>query len=195
VHEVEFRSLVDQTFQTSPAGSTLTLLQFTLITAVWAKTSFFVPPELFPTGKKIGEVFLEASRNCLSSYVDADLDSPCADSITVRYLHSNSLHTCARPNASWQVFGEAMRLAQRMRLYDENSYTSVPPMEADKRRRIFWHLYVGDKSLGVLRGMPITLCDYSFEDGLTVAYPSAENDEYVIKIQERRGREFLHLLC
>jgi hypothetical protein len=43
--------------------------------------------------------------------------------------------------------------------------------------------------------MPITLCDYSFEDGLTVAYPSAENDEYVIKIQERRGREFLHLLC
>jgi hypothetical protein len=48
------------------------------------------------------------------------------------------------------------------------------------RRNAFWHIYVGDKSLAVLRSMPITIHDYSFDEGITTAYPSNEHNEYVV---------------
>jgi hypothetical protein len=138
-----------------------------------------MPSELFPVGKSLAETFLEASRSCLADYSETDLENPCADSITIRYLHSNCLHTNARPMISWHVFGEALRLVQRMRLHDENSYLSLDPIEAEMRRNAFWQIYSGDKSLAVLRSMPMTVTDYAFAEGITVALPSTEDNEYV----------------
>jgi hypothetical protein len=179
VHERSFRGLLNQYFGTSPPGATLTESAFTLITAVCAKVCFFVPSDLFPAGDHLAETFLEASRSCLASYAEVDLQNPCADSITVRYLHSNCLHTCARSVLSWHVFGEAVRLVQRMRLHDEDSYASLPLIEANMRRNAFWMVYTGDKSLAVLRSMPITISNYSFENPITTAYPSSEQNECV----------------
>ncbi|KAL6408514.1 Transcription factor [Ilyonectria robusta] len=179
VHEPTFRHTLNQARSSSPPGASLTESNFTLITAVCAKVCFFVPSELFPVGARLAEPFLEASRSCFSTYAEADLENPCADSITIRYLHSNCLHTCARSVISWHVYGEAVRLAQRMRLHDEDSYVSLPPIEAEMRRNAFWHLYVGDKSLAVLRSMPMTLYEYSFDEGITAAYPSVEQNEFV----------------
>jgi hypothetical protein len=179
VHERSFRGLLNQYFGTSPPGATLTESAFTLITAVCAKVCFFVPSDLFPAGDHLAETFLEASRSCLASYAEVDLQNPCADSITVRYLHSNCLHTCARSVLSWHVFGEAVRLVQRMRLHDEDSYASLPLIEANMRRNAFWMVYTGDKSLAVLRSMPITISNYSFENPITTAYPTSEQNECV----------------
>ncbi|KAJ5970192.1 uncharacterized protein N7479_000110, partial [Penicillium vulpinum] len=179
VHEPSFRHSLNQAFGTSPPGVSLTQYAFTLITALCAKVCFFVPSDLFPIGRCLADTFLEASRSCLASFTDADYENPCADSITIRYLHSNCLHTCARPMVSWNVFGEAVRLVQRMRLHDEDSYASLPTLEADKRRNAFWQVYIGDKSLAVLRSMPITIYDYSFEEGITTTYPLSGQNECV----------------
>ncbi|KAF7549514.1 hypothetical protein G7Z17_g6334 [Cylindrodendrum hubeiense] len=180
VHEASFRHSLDQFFDPSPPDAPLAQSTFTLITAVCAKVCFFMPPDLFPVGNSLAETFLQASRSCLASYSDADLENPCADSITIRYLHSNCLHTCARPSVSWHVFGEAVRLVQRMRLHDEDSYALLPQIEADMRRNAFWHVYIGDKSLAVLRSMPIIIYDYSFEEGITTAYPSSEQNDWTL---------------
>ncbi|KAK4860800.1 hypothetical protein LT330_004531 [Penicillium expansum] len=180
VHESSFRHSLNQAVGTSPAGVSLTDHAFTLITAVCAKVCFFMPSDLFPIGGCLAETFLEASRSCLASFTDADFENPCADSITIRYLHSNCLHTCARPMVSWNVFGEAVRLVQRMHLHDEDSYASLPAIEANKRRNAFWQIYLGDKSLAVLRSMPITICDYSFEEGITTTYPLNDQNELTV---------------
>ncbi|KAL2848859.1 heterokaryon incompatibility protein-domain-containing protein [Aspergillus pseudoustus] len=180
VHEPKFRRSLYQTLAASPHATTLTQVDFTLLTAVCAKACFFMPPDLFPIGNSLAEIFLEASRSCLAVYAETDLENPCADSITIRYLHSNCLHTNAKPMIAWHVFGEALRLVQRMRLHDENSYASLDPVEAEMRRRAFWQVYAGDKSLGVLRSMPISITDYAFENRITAAYPLIDDDGLTI---------------
>ncbi|KAJ0417762.1 hypothetical protein BJY00DRAFT_197680 [Aspergillus carlsbadensis] len=180
VHEPTLRHSLSQALSTNPRAFSMTQSEFTLLTAVCAKVCFFMPSELFPIGKSLAETFLDASRSCLADYSETDLENPCADSITIRYLHSNCLHTNARPMISWHVFGEALRLVQRMRLHDENSYISLDPIEAEMRRNAFWQIYSGDKSLAVLRSMPITVTDYAFVEGITAAIPPTEDNELTL---------------
>lgn len=59
-----------------------------------------------------------------------------------------------------------------MRLYDESSLEGLHPIEAELRRRAFWIVYMGDKSAAILNNRPITMHKYSFESGITTAYPT-----------------------
>ncbi|KAF1964027.1 hypothetical protein BU23DRAFT_83631 [Bimuria novae-zelandiae CBS 107.79] len=177
VHEPSVRNTVNQALGTAPPGASPTLSAFSLLTAVCAKVCFFVPSNLFPIGSSLAETFLEASRSSFSSHADADLEDPCADSITIRLLHSNCLHTSAQTAVSWHVFGEAVRLVQRMHLHDEETYTPLSPIEAGMRRNAFWQVYIGDKSLAVLRSMPVSIHSYSFDESITTAYPLSDRDE------------------
>ncbi|OAA50637.1 Zn(2)-C6 fungal-type DNA-binding domain protein [Metarhizium rileyi] len=158
-----------------PGGETLACWHdatFTLITAVCAEAAFLLPKDLFPEGETVADLFLQASRDCLKSYLEVDLESPNANSITIRYFHSNCVHAAGKPKYSWHIFGEATRLAQVMRLYDETSLEGLPHVESELRRRAFWIVYMGDKSAAILNNRPITMHKYSFETGVTTAYPT-----------------------
>ncbi len=150
---------------------------FTLITAVCAEAAFLLPKDIFPEGESVADIFLQASRTCLHDYLEADLEHPNASSVTIRYFHSNCLHAAGKPKFSWHIFGEATRLAQVMRLHDETSYEGLYPIEAEMRRRVFWIVYMGDKSAAILNSRPITMHKYSFESGITAAYPSGTEEE------------------
>ncbi|KAL3444213.1 hypothetical protein BJX65DRAFT_311177 [Aspergillus insuetus] len=150
---------------------------FTLITAVCAEAAFLLPKELFPEGDAVSDIFLKASRNCLNSYIEADLESPNASSIAIRYFHSNCIHAAGKPKYSWHIFGEATRLAQVMQLHEESSLEGLLPIEAELRRRAFWIVYMGDKSAAILNNRPITIHRFSFESSITTAYPSGLDDE------------------
>lgn len=150
---------------------------FTLITAVCAEAGFLLPKDIFPNGETVADVFLQASRSCLAEYLETDLENPNASSITIRYFHSNCVHASGKPKFSWHIFGEATRLAQVMRLHDESSYEGLYPIEAEMRRRVFWIVYMGDKSAAILNNRPITMHKYSFECGVTAAYPAGIEEE------------------
>ncbi|POR36975.1 Uncharacterized protein TPAR_02822 [Tolypocladium paradoxum] len=150
---------------------------FTFITAVCAEAAFLLPKDLFPEGETVADVFLEASRDCLSHYLEADLESPNANSITIRYFHSNCVHAAGKPKYSWHIFGEATRLAQVMRLHEEASLEDLYPIEAELRRRAFWIVYMADKSAAILNNRPITIHKFSFESGITTAYPTGLEDQ------------------
>jgi hypothetical protein len=150
---------------------------FTLITAVCAEAAFLLPKDLFPEGDRVSEIFLKASRNCLNSYIESDLESPNASSIAIRYFHSNCIHAAGKPKYSWHIFGEATRLAQVMQLHEESSLEGLLPIEAELRRRAFWIVYMGDKSAAILNNRPITIHRFSFESSITIAYPSGLDDE------------------
>lgn len=149
---------------------------FTLLTAVCAEAAFLLPKDLFPEGESVANIFLQASRTCLQSYLEADLESPNANSVAIRYFHSNCIHASGKPNYSWHIFGEATRLAQVMQLYQESSMEGLFPIEAEMRRRAFWIVYMGDKSAAILNNRPITLHKFSFEEGITTAYPTGIED-------------------
>ncbi|EKJ75660.1 hypothetical protein FPSE_04161 [Fusarium pseudograminearum CS3096] len=150
---------------------------FTLITAVCAEAAFLLPKDLFPEGQSVADIFLNASRACLNQFLEAELESPNANSITIRYFHSNCLHAAGKPKYSWHIFGEATRLAQVMQLNLETSLEGLQPVEAELRRRAFWIVYMGDKSAAILNNRPITIHKFSFEAGITTAYPSGIEDE------------------
>lgn len=155
---------------------------FTLVTAVCAEAAFLLPKDIFPNGETVADVFLQASRSCLAGYLEADLENPGASSITIRYFHSNCVHASGKPKFSWHIFGEATRLAQVMRLHDEASYEGLYPVEAEMRRRVFWIVYMGDKSAAILNNRPITMHKYSFECGVTAAYPAGIEEEAQVPI-------------
>lgn len=150
---------------------------FTLITALCAEAAFLLPKDIFPEGEGVADVFLQASRTCLNDYLEADLEHPNASSVTIRYFHSNCLHASGKPKFSWHIFGEATRLAQVMRLHDETSYEGLYPIEAEMRRRVFWIVYMGDKSAAILNNRPITMHKYCFETGITTAYPTGIDED------------------
>jgi hypothetical protein len=177
VHETTFRNLLSRVLSDHPQGKSLTEPAFCLITAVCAKVAYFSPSDIFEDGADLAELFLNASRDSLKSYSDYDLENPDANSIIIRYLHSNCLHTSARRKLSWHVFGEAIRLTQLLRLQDESSLENLPPIEAELRRRAFWLLYTGDKSLSMLTNMPITMHECFFDKGITTAYASGAEHE------------------
>ncbi|PNY22937.1 Uncharacterized protein TCAP_07035 [Tolypocladium capitatum] len=145
---------------------------FAFITAVCAEAAFLLPKDLFPEGEPVADVFLDASRDCLNHYLEADLESPNANSITIRYFHSNCVHAAGKPKYSWHIFGEATRLAQVMRLHEEASLEGLYPIEAELRRRAFWIVYMGDKSAAILNNRPITIHKFSFQSAITTAYPT-----------------------
>lgn len=150
---------------------------FTLITAVCAETAFLLPKEIFPEGETIAEIFLEASRSCLFTYLEADLEHPNVNSVAIRYFHSNCMHAAGKPRFSWHIFGEATRLAQALQMHDEESIQRLDPLEAEFRRRVFWIIYIGDKSAAILNSRPITIHKFSFEAGITVGYPTGFEDD------------------
>ncbi|KAH7237984.1 hypothetical protein B0J15DRAFT_569805 [Fusarium solani] len=153
---------------------------FTLITAVCAEAAFLLPKDLFPEGQSVGDIFLTTSRNCLNHYLEADLENPNANSIAIRYFHSNCLHAAGKPKYSWHIFGEATRLAQVINLHQETSLEGLLPIEAKLRRRAFWIVYMGDKSAAILNHRPITIHKFSFELGITTEYPTGIEDEHSI---------------
>jgi hypothetical protein len=153
---------------------------FTLITATCAEAAFLLPNDIFPEGETIADIFLQASRNCLNSYLEADLEYPNANSVAIRYFHSNCLHAAGKPKFSWHIFGEATRLAQVMQLHEEASLEGLLPVEAELRRRAFWIVYIGDKSAAILNNRPITIHKFSFESGITTAYPTGIDDEMAV---------------
>jgi hypothetical protein len=150
---------------------------FSLLTAVCAEAAFLLPKDLFPEGPACGEIFLHASRSCLANYLEADLEAPNANSVAIRYFHSNCVHAAGKPKYSWHIFGEATRLAQVMQLHQESSLEGLLPIEAELRRRAFWIVYMGDKSAAILNSRPITIHRFSFESGITTAYPTGIEDE------------------
>ncbi|GIC91483.1 transcription factor domain-containing protein [Aspergillus udagawae] len=149
---------------------------FTLITAVCAEAAFLLPKDIFPEGERIADLFLKASRSCLHSYLEEDLEYPNANSVAIRYFHSNCLHAAGKPRFSWHIFGEATRLAQVMQMHDEMSLQNLSAVEAELRRRAFWIVYIGDKSAAILNNRPITIHKFSFDTGITIAYPSGIED-------------------
>jgi hypothetical protein len=53
-------------------------------------------------------------------------------------------------------------------------------VEAELRRRAFWIVYIGDKSAAILNNRPITIHKFSFESGITTAYPTGIDDEMAV---------------
>lgn len=121
-------------------GSLHLLQSYALVTALCAATAYLLSPQTDVDGRLVGPVFLRVSRETLSIYHDLDLQQPESSSLAIRMFQAAALHTDGKHELAWHLFGEALRLADQMRLYDEQSFGLLDPLEGRLRRTAYWDL-------------------------------------------------------
>ncbi|KAJ5934061.1 hypothetical protein N7466_003608 [Penicillium verhagenii] len=72
------------------------------------------------------------------------------------------------PNSSniWYMIGLAMRTAIDLGLHREENYHQLKPDEAQSRRRVFWSVYVMDRSIARLLDRPFNIAEHDIDVGL-----------------------------
>ncbi|KAH7371606.1 fungal-specific transcription factor domain-containing protein [Cadophora sp. MPI-SDFR-AT-0126] len=142
-----------------------------LLTSVCAVTIAVLPKTIFAAKAEVGVHFYRASREVLNTYVAEDHEHPDSTSVIIRYLYAEFHHATGKMRSSWHNLGDAIRICQGMRLHDESSYTHMNHSESELCRRIFFLLFVGDKSASILSNHPVTMGKFSLDGGITVLYP------------------------
>ncbi|KAF2218575.1 hypothetical protein BDZ85DRAFT_323059 [Elsinoe ampelina] len=150
--------------------------EFCLITAMCAAVHYLTPECLALPGHEMAPAFLRASRRMLDLISDLDLKTPTSNSLVTRYLHSLCLRSFGEETLSWHALGEAIRIAQAMRLFDEDSYDGLPEYEAAIRRRVFWQLFTDDRSGALLESRPSAMDMLTTKPRLTVAALDLEHE-------------------
>ncbi|KAH6711362.1 hypothetical protein BKA61DRAFT_89537 [Leptodontidium sp. MPI-SDFR-AT-0119] len=160
---------------------------FTLTVALCAITAAIVPSTIFTEGSLIAEKFYRASKRSLELY--RGKEQYTSSSIAIRYFQSGYTHSMGQPRTTWDELESAIALAQEMRLHDEVSYANMDYVESQLCRRLFWVLFTGDKSAGILRKHHITLGRYLLESGITVCYSKSleGEDSYIEDNLGERG--------
>ncbi|KAJ6037404.1 hypothetical protein N7540_001683 [Penicillium herquei] len=76
------------------------------------------------------------------------------------------------PNSSniWYMIGLAMRTAIDLGLHREVNYLHLKPDESQRRRRLFWSVYVMDRSIARLLDRPFNIAEYDIDVGLPFDY-------------------------
>ncbi|KAI0007253.1 fungal-specific transcription factor domain-containing protein [Xylariaceae sp. FL0662B] len=97
--------------------------------------------------------FLEASRGLIDPWNnDFDLDN-----VRTFFLHSLALNELNLKSAAWNWLGNAVRSAQDIDLHLELGIRSR--VEADMRRRVWWAIYILDRTLAMDTGRPFMIDD------------------------------------
>lgn len=180
------------------ASTDLSLLEmrtFSLLAALCSITCCVVPASVWPAGNELARPFLQASRNMLACYQDLDIQTPDSSSIVVRYYQANALHALGKTRTSWHVMGEALRLAQEMRLFDESAYQNVDAVEGQILRNVFWHMHSGDKSASILNNVPITLHQILLGSAINAGFYGQQHTELIDARRYADAPDFEHRLC
>lgn len=143
------------------------------LTALCAEVGWMLPSNLCPYHSSLASAFLRTSQKCLDLCREDDLRQPDASSIIIRYFHCNCMHAAGQTRLSWMLLGEALRIAQAMRLYDEAAYLGLDQNEARLCRHVFWQLYTSDKSSAFLNNNFFTMHQFMFGESMTVQEPGA----------------------
>ncbi|KAI4862421.1 fungal-specific transcription factor domain-containing protein [Hypoxylon rubiginosum] len=114
--------------------------------------------------------FLEASRSLTDPWNnDFDLDN-----VRASFLVSLALNELNLKSAAWNSLGSAVRSAQDLDLHLEVAGVRSR-VEADMRRRVWWAIYILDRSLAMELGRPFMIDDADCD----VALPEPFDDHFL----------------
>lgn len=154
-------------FDEQPTTENLKL--FSLITALCALVISAMPQELLRARKALIWPFYYASRSMLRVYEEYYLEFPDSSSYYIRMWQSAALqNTTGRDRASWHIHGEGILLAVRARLYDEETISRLPLLEAHLLRANFWLMYLADKTAAAFEARPCMIHGDYLTDRLTL---------------------------
>ncbi|KAK8086021.1 C6 zinc finger domain containing protein [Apiospora phragmitis] len=140
---------------------TMTASEKNLIYALSALTAFHMAGKSLsepghPSWDRVGRFFLDECIATRQSYDFPEDDSLAA--IISSFWLSTSFFEINQSRKSWYYLREALTSALDLRLHDDRAYAALPPAERLCRQRVFWILFVTERSFAILRNKPLTLC-------------------------------------
>ncbi|KAI1330778.1 fungal-specific transcription factor domain-containing protein [Xylariaceae sp. FL0255] len=162
VHWPTFQSEVEVLYQSNPTRQNHASWM-SMFFALLAVGSLFgsEPDRLTQTGE-----FLEHSRNLADPWANEF----ALDDVRAMYLTAVALNEMNMKSAAWIWLGKAVRGAQDLDLHLETGMH--PRVGADMRRRVWWAIYVLDRTLSFDLGRPFAIDD----DDCDVALPEPVDD-------------------
>jgi hypothetical protein len=117
-----------------------------------AGKSLAVPGQ--PPWDEVGRFFLD---ECISVRQTYDfLEDTSLSLVISSFWLSTSFFEINQSRKSWFYLREALTLAIDLRLHDDSSYVGLTPEETLCRQRVFWILFVTERSFAILRNKPLT---------------------------------------
>lgn len=138
----------------------LTSSEENLIYALCALTSFHMAGKSLaisgqPPWDEVGRFFLD---ECISVRHKYDiLEDTSLFVVISSFWLSTSFFEINQSRKSWFYLREALTLAIDLRLHQDASYNGLPAEEVLCRQRVFWILFVTERSFAILRNKPLTL--------------------------------------
>ncbi|KAK6063838.1 sucrose utilization protein SUC1-like protein 3 [Seiridium cupressi] len=138
----------------------MTCSEKNLVYALSALTSFHMAGKSLavlgqPSWDEVGRFFLDECIYIRQKY-DFLEDTSLSVVISSFWL-STSFFEINQSRKSWFYLREALTLAIDIRLHDDSSYVGLSPAETLCRQRVFWILFVTERSFAILRNKPLTL--------------------------------------
>ncbi|GAM86180.1 hypothetical protein ANO11243_041910 [Dothideomycetidae sp. 11243] len=97
------------------------------------------------------------------------IEEPSILSVITSFFLFGCYFCLDKTNTAWFHLREATTLAYVVRLHEEDSYNSLDPIEASRRRRLYWLLFVTERAYALQRHRPLSL-------QATINLPSLEED-------------------
>lgn len=97
------------------------------------------------------------------------LESPNMQTLVTNYLLFVCYYGMELHNKAWFYLREASTLAHIMMMHKEDSYLNYDLIEATRRRRLYWLLFIAERAYALQRGRPLTLTN-------TVNLPTISDD-------------------
>ncbi|KAH9943451.1 uncharacterized protein BXZ73DRAFT_40632 [Epithele typhae] len=83
----------------------------------------------------------------------------CFEIVLTRMLSARFLVLDRRMTESWSQLGAAVRIAQAIGLHRDGADMGMEPLQVERRRRIWAHLYHADRSIALVLGRPVAIHD------------------------------------
>ncbi|KAF7554683.1 hypothetical protein G7Z17_g2735 [Cylindrodendrum hubeiense] len=167
------------------------LKAFTLVTALCAAVTSVIPDTFIAQRHSVSNSFLTASRAMHRIYEDYDREHPDSSSLIIRIWHSGALQNITGCiGTSYHCLWEAALIAQRLRLYDEDSVSKETAIESQLLRASFWQLLSADKASCAFENRPYVLNELLFAGDLTLL-ERGEHDEPLLETTKSFNQDAL----
>lgn len=114
-------------------------------------------PAPAPSWEAVGRFFLD---ECIAARQGRDydfLEDVSLGAAVSSFWLSTSFFEISQSRKSWYYLREALGLALDLGLHDDASYRGLAPEDALCRQRVFWILFITERSFAILRKKPLTL--------------------------------------
>ena len=90
-----------------------------------------------------GEILVSLAETSLRQY--SAIDDTSLDSLLASFFLFASYGNLNKPRHAWFYLNQSISLAQSLDMTHETGYHHLPDIEQEKRRRVFWLLFVTER--------------------------------------------------